>query len=69
MLTNKHKLYIQLYTFTILLIKERLLHFNEYLTLFWFDMLLLEYELEFKLRKIQNMQNLSKFYIIKFRDI
>ena len=36
---------------------------SEYLTLFWFAMLLNEYEIEFMFRKIRNIRNLGNVYI------
>ena len=36
---------------------------SEYLTLFWFAMLLNEYEIEFMFRKIRNIRNLGNFHI------
>ena len=36
---------------------------SEYLTLFWFSMLLTEYEIEFMFRKIRNIRNLGNFHI------
>jgi hypothetical protein len=36
---------------------------SEYLTPFWFAMLLNEYEIEFMFRKIRNIRNLGNVYI------
>ena len=36
---------------------------SEYLTAFWFAMLLNEYEIEFMFRKIRNIRNLGNVYI------
>ena len=38
---------------------------SEYLTPFWFAMLLNEYEIEFMFRKIRNIRNLGNVYIIE----
>ena len=40
---------------------------SEYLTLFWFAMLLNEYEIEFMFRKIRNIRNLGNVHIVMSR--
>ena len=42
---------------------------SEYLILFWFAMLLNEYEIEFMFRKIRNIRNLGNVYIRNLANV